>query len=256
MTGLVVVGSEEDLALAGPPAGGAARSRASTTPDDVHAAQADAARGVVLGATGAPALAGSRVIHWLDGAAHAEAPAEGRLIAAAGAGLWRRAPWPVNDALFELAPAPVADQILVVGGAEDRRAAFSRSLGEHGVAARAAGRVTASALAGAATVVVLGGPEAPAPAALMAPLAAGRVLVLAAGESDFGLQAGVDHLLALDDREAVSMAAAAVAQAAAFDLLRSFGRLAAERHRASTAYRDLLTDVRLERHSAGAPAVP
>ena len=42
-----------------------------------------------------------------------------RVIAQAGAGLWRCAPWPVRDELFELAP-PAERNVLVVGDESDR----------------------------------------------------------------------------------------------------------------------------------------
>jgi len=182
-----------------------------------------------------------------------------RVIAQAGAGLWRRAPWPVADALFELAPPSASGRVVVLGRDAESRAGVAR-LEAYGIEATAAEWLTLAALETAAAVLELATPGDPAPAWLMAPLAARRVLLRVGAAPDFGLQAGVDHFAARSFDEAATLASALAADPRAFDLVRAFGALTAERHRASKVLSGLLTDVRLERAAlepgAGRPAAP
>jgi hypothetical protein len=250
------VGRDEDLTLAAP---GGAQSVETISAGAAPPPEGGATVELVVALGWAPAPAGDHaVIRWLDGAAPSSSggaagkppgPATERTIAQGGQGLWRRAPWPVADPLFDM-PAPAAGAgMLVLGGPSQRREQVLSILAERGVPARSADALTPSALASAAAVVLLAAPDEPLPAWLMAPLAAGRVLVLAGRAGDFGLQAGIDHLVAAENDEVAALAEVVATQSRAFQGMRAFARLSAERHRAATVYERLLTDVRLERES-------
>lgn len=222
---LAVTGSEDDLALAGH-AGGAAPAQGELV--------------VALGEVGPEEAA----VRFVAGAAPADAG--GRVIAQAGEAAWRRAPWPVADAVFDL-PAPAEDAgILVVAEPGLQRGDVTGKLAELGVAHREADRVTAEELERAAVVLFPAGNGAPLPAHAMSVLAAGRVLVTAHCEPAFGLLAGIEYLAVSPTLEAARVASAVLRHPQAFAPLRTWGRLAAERHRASVVYPRLALDIRLE----------
>lgn len=201
---------------------------------------------VALGDADVAAVEGVTTIRWLDGTADGADRTADHVIAQAGSGLWRRAPWPVGDAIFSLAPPSAAAPFLVVGRAVARREALVGAMAGRSLPARAAERIDAGRLEAASAVVWLGERDEPVPAGLMAPLAAGRVLIVAGRRADFGLQAGVDHLAALDDDEALALASALAARPDAFAELVFLARLAAEAHRASGVFTRLLTDLDIE----------
>lgn len=224
----------------------------------------DAELVVALGTVAIPGRGADRWVRWLDGAAsEGAAPASpsgglaevaagagdflpDRVIAQAGPGLWRRSPWPVGDDLFELPAPPASAPVLVLGPDEASREAVA-ILEAYGVHATAAPRLTLTALQAAAGVLELAAPGAPAPAWVMAPLAARRVLLRVGAAADLGLQAGIDHVVAAGLGQAATLASALLGEPRAFDSVRAFGALTAERHRASTVLARMLTDVRLER---------
>jgi len=237
---VVLVADEGDAELAGP----ADRLDSSSS----AATQANDALIVVLGvahSTGADVV-------WLDGSAEASessaasASPQARVIAQAGDGLWRRAPWPAADALFDLGPPDAGAGVLVAGGDEQRRDDLRATLTRGGVPVIARERLTIADLRATAVVILPSAPEAPLPARAIAVLAAGRLLVTARCRPAFGLQSGIDHLAAATNGEAARMAGAALRFPRAFSSLRAFARLAAAPHRASLVYRRLLADVALE----------
>jgi hypothetical protein len=230
---LRVLGDPDDLLLAGPPdrdaeAGGAA---------------------VVLGAAQAPA--GVETIRWGqpgEGEGGQSAGGGERRISSEGSGLWLRAPWPAADALFDLLP-PREAAILLSGGGADRRAELAEPLAQRGLAVENQVRLTRRGLEAAACVVLLP-PEGAAgeavPLESMAVLAAERVLLVPRAEVSFGLMAGIDHLQFGQALEAADQAQSVLRHWRAYAGMRAWGRFAAERHRASVAYRNLETDLSLE----------
>ena len=179
-------------------------------------------------------------------------------------GGWRRAPWPVADDLFE-EPEPAANAVVLVAeGGADARAAIVKALGERGIEAQSADRLTREALLGAAVVVLAcgsasggasaaGAPAAGAsapggflPAAGMAVPASGRMLVTVGCSTAFGLLPGIDHLAARDAAEAAALVDVVRAQWDSFASTRRLGRLAAERHRGSLVYERLGVDFELD----------
>jgi hypothetical protein len=164
-----------------------------------------------------------------------------RLIAPAGDGLWRRAPWPAADSLFDLAlPAPDAPALVVDDDAA-RRTEVGRLLEEHGVVARTADRLRLADLGVVGTVVYPS--ENRFPETLPAVAAAGRLAVLRAATPAFGWQDGIDCLVALDANELVVLAQAASLRPPAFDALRRMARLTARDSRASDVYARLAFDI-------------
>jgi hypothetical protein len=161
----------------------------------------------------------------------------GKLIAPSGDGLWRRAPWPVNDALFDLPPAPDSAAVLVVG--DDEIAARVRA---EGAEVAAAPRLTVAALEQAAVVVLAGGDGA-LPAHAFCVLAARRVLVTDATGPTFGLQSGIEFLAARSTDEAVEQANLARLHPRATAPLRTMGVRAAREQRASLVYARLTDDL-------------
>lgn len=162
----------------------------------------------------------------------------GRVVAPAGDGLWRRAPWPARDALLDLELPAVAGRVLVVGApaevAEQLRAA------EADVDERE--RLTVDGLRAADVVVLFGGHGA-LPAHALCVLAARRVLVTDATDVAFGLQNGIEFLLARSADEAVERARMAVRYPDAVAALRVMGARAARDHRASVVYPRLAADL-------------
>ena len=165
-------------------------------------------------------------------------PGSDRVIAPAGEGLWRRMPWPVRDAAFDLEPPSHPGAVLVVG--DD---SVAERLQANGASASSAPRLTLDGLRGAGVVVLLAGHGAlPAPA--MAVLAARRVLVADATDVAFGLQDGIEFLLAGSADHAVERADLARVHAGATRSLLAFGARAARDHRASVVYPRLAADLR------------
>jgi hypothetical protein len=231
-----VLGDDRDLALAGPP-GGVASDPAGPA---VHLGPplGDVPEGDVV---------------WLPGPAPDDRPPGARIIATYGEGLWRRAPWPVHDDLFD-SPRPREPLAVLHGGDEARTAAVSDKLAARGLAAVAAGRLTREAIEDAWAVALLGPadaatPEAPSaalamPAEAPAVLAARRVLVAPRCGVSFGLLPGSDHLAFGTDDDVVQYLDAVLTFPRSFDPFRALGALAAERHRASVVYARLAAELR------------
>ena len=85
----------------------------ATAADASLAGLPTAERGLAVALGDAPAEP-SPALRWLDRPPRPDDPAAERLIAPAGEGLWRLAPWPAADALFEL-PPPVGERAVVTG---------------------------------------------------------------------------------------------------------------------------------------------
>lgn len=197
---------------------------------------------VLLGRAALPAGADpGRCVRLLDGSA-AEAGG-GRLVATAGEGLWRRAPWPVADALLAAPPPPADAGVLVVDphGASE----LTARLAERGVPAERAGRLDRQRLLAAAVVVFAGAAGEPLPAHAPAVLAAGRVLVVPRAEPSFGLLPAVDHLAYDDEVAAAQYADMAFTHSDAFESVRAMGRVAIRAHLASEVYRRWAVDIDL-----------
>jgi hypothetical protein len=171
-----------------------------------------------------------------------DAGAGGRVVAPAGDALWRRAPWPARDALFDLAPAADARAVLVAAAPGAPRDEITDRLRADGIPAEGRDRVTLDALRTAAIVVLLGGHGA-LPAHAPAVLAARRVLVTDATDTTFGLQAGIEFLRAMHPGEAVERANMAALHPRAVAPLRAMGARAARDHRASLVYPRLAADL-------------
>ncbi len=155
----------------------------------------------------------------------------GRVIAAAGEGLWRRAPWPVRDTVFALSPGA---GILVAGDGDG----IVKDLRDRDAPVRAAARLTVAELQRAAVVVLADSLAAGA----FAVLAAGRLLIAPRATPTFGLLAGVDHLAYDSDREAAAYADAAATFPDAFEPVAAMAALTAETQRASAVYGRLATE--------------
>jgi hypothetical protein len=245
---VVVVGDSAERALvtAGARAGGSPVGSAAEWRSD----RADDAAPRLLVALGDAAVSvgdGTEVVRWRAGAPAQPARPGERVIAQGGAGLWRRAPWPVGDDWFATPPPPRVPHFLVLGADAHRREGATRVLSERRLSAEALERFDPARLAAASAVICLSAPGSPIPAWVMAPLAARRVLILAGRRPDFGLQGGVDHLAAVDDEEALNLAAAFAGRPDVFGELAFFARRAAEAHRASAVLERLLFDLALER---------
>lgn len=243
---LSVVAESDDASLAGLPEG-----------VDPPARGGDAA----VIALGAAAAGGpTPAVRWLDREPGEADPPGERLIAPAGGGLWRCAPWPAADALFTLAP-PTGDRCLLVGSPIrelDRSrppAAGAEPTGEETVAERALARgvevdsvdrLDAELLAGAACVILADSPGGALPARAFAVLAAGRLLVTPRLETTFGLEDGLDHLEFGGPDDAVTLVEAYRRVPGAFARIAAWGRLKAGPQRASVAYARLAADLRLD----------
>jgi hypothetical protein len=165
------------------------------------------------------------------------------LIAVRGADVWRRSPWPAADALFGMAPAPDGAPVLVVHADRERRAEIADALRAHELPTLEADRLAVSELEAAGTVLFLD--DEAFPAVAFAACAAGRVVILPNMEPLFGLQEGIDCLVARGDGEVVALVQAVLASPRAFDAVRAMARLAAAPHRASEVYARLALDVSL-----------
>lgn len=200
------------------------------TPDAIALAGPDSARaggGVVVALDDAPAPAATRVARWWRGTPGAAAADV--VLATAGDGLFARSPWPVAAPVFELGEGD--DQVALVIG----DAAVAAALRARGIEVLEAPRLTLESLARAQVVVHGVGAGAALPGDATAVLAAGRVLVTG-GEPSFGLVPGLDHLHVTRPERACDLVEAVLADSAAFEPLRRFARLAAERHRAAVVY--------------------
>ena len=195
---------------------------------------------------------GGRVVHLGAGGEGAdvvwhEGTADGgdrpRVIAQGGARLWRCAPWPVNDELFELA-GPVERNVLVVGEEAHRRQVSER-LDQLDGRLLEADALERRDLEEAAVVVFAQPDGRPLPAPAFAVLATRRILVVQKPSVSFGLLPGVDHLSARTAAGVAQLGAAAILHWDAFATVRAFGRIAAVPHRASTAYARLARDLEL-----------
>jgi len=158
------------------------------------------------------------------------ASGDGRLIAPAGERLWRRAPWPVRDELFELAPAEDPSAVLVVGPP-------TTGAGEY---ATVAPRLTLEVLQAAAVVVL---PGDSFPSLGMCVLAARRVLVTSDTGPAFGLQSGIEFLGVSTPDQAIERANTARLHPRATASLKAMGARAAREHRASLVYPRLTADL-------------
>jgi hypothetical protein len=162
------------------------------------------------------------------------APAgSGRLVAPAGDGLWRRAPWPVRDELFDWEP-PAGASVLVAGPPGATRDEIAAQV----PGAAVADRLSVDALREAAVVVLLADHDA-LPEHAMCVLAARRVLVTGPVDVAFGLQNGIEFLRAADADEAVDRVRMALRHPESLASMQTLGRLAA-RHHAASAVRDRL----------------
>jgi hypothetical protein len=222
--------------------------------------------GEAVTASGAPPLAADLLVALgttdapesdvrLAGDAPPPAPGSARVIATTGAGLWSRAPWPARDELFDLRPPDPAAGVLVVGADPDRDAALLDKLTGRGIPVILRPELTADALAAAATVAfpplpdededryVPGRRQEAVPAVAFAVLAARRFLIAPRADVTFGLLPGTDHLAASTDDDVVQYADTLHAFPAAFASQVAFGRVAAERQRASLVYSRLVSEL-------------
>ena len=244
---VLIAAAAEDAALAG--LSGSFEWGEAAAADAVEPSDGDVV--VRLGRAPAPARAAVE-LDWADD----RPEGDGALAISVGGGpdRWRTTPWPAADALFKLPPPGAAAGVVLAGLSPLRERDLLRQLEEAGVETRAAERLDAEALGGAAAVVLGGAEGRPLPARAMAVLAAGRVLVTARAEPAFGLQPGIEYVAASTGAEAGRLAGVAVRHPEALRPVRALGRLAAERHRASRVYATLLRDLELERLIAPAEA--
>lgn len=207
-----------------------------------------------LGLAGLDGSSGGAIVHlgvgegvnnadvvWHEGSVDAGRGA--RVIAQDGSGLWRRAPWPARDDLYELG-AP-ADRSVLIVGADSERAEIREPLSDT-IEVREADVLKREHLENAAVVLFSRPAGRPLPAPAFAVLATRRILVVREPSVSFGLLAGIDHLSARTAAGAAELAAAAALHWDAFAAVRAFGRIAAEPHRASTVYARIAHDLALE----------
>jgi hypothetical protein len=184
-----------------------------------------------------------------------EIGASGRRVATTGDGLWRRAPWPVNDALFALGEPRPGDGAVVVGGDPAPRADIAGRLAARGLHARERPRLTAADLAEAAMVVYVPTTD-PLPVDAMAVLAARRLLVTGRHEPAFGLRPSLDHLVAVNPDQAVLHVIVGLAHWDAYTAIRAWGALSARCHRASEVLPALAADLAADDDLTRAPVRP
>jgi hypothetical protein len=165
------------------------------------------------------------------------------LIATRCADTWRRSPWPAADALFGMRPAPDDAPVLLVHPDPEGRGQVAELLRSHDLPTLEADRLGLSDLQAAGTVLFLD--SAVFPATAPAVCAAGRMLILPDVQPLFGLQEGIDCLVARGEGEVVELAHAVRASPRAFDAVRAMARLAAAPYRASDVYARLALDVSL-----------
>jgi len=193
---------------------------------------------VLAGSGFQPAGDGEEAAIWFERDASQEA-SDRRVIAPAGEHPWRRAPWPAADALFDLE----ADGrgVLVVG--DDR--GIAKELAGRPLQVSSAPRLDLAQLEKAAVVVLTQETGAALPAEAPAVLAAGRVLVTTPCDPLYGLRPGIDHVSGDGAEEIADLATSATLHWEAFGSMRTYARIAAERHRASRVLSDLMLDVEL-----------
>jgi hypothetical protein len=213
-------------------------------PGDASLAGGHGAGGPVV-ALGDVSAAERPAVRWLD-----RAPRDGdysaeRVIAPAGDGLWRVAPWPAADELFEL-PAPTDGAILVTGAESDLRETIVAGASARGVPVATVEHLDAERLSTATAVVVAESPQGALPARAFAVLAARRLLLVPRLDRTFGLEDGLDHLEFAGPDEAVTLLDAYVRSPTAFARVLAWGRLKAEPRRASAVYARLAADLRLD----------
>jgi hypothetical protein len=173
------------------------------------------------------------------------AEGSGRVVATGDGPAWRHAPWPVHDRLFKLEAADDPASALIVGRDTERRDRVADTVFADGVDARLATDLTLAQLRGAATVVYLLAPDEPFPPKAFAVAAAKRLLLMTPVTPTFGLLEGIDHLASDDDGALARLAGAAARHPEAFEPIRAWGRLAAERQRASIVYARYVADIRM-----------
>lgn len=206
------------------------------SPEDLGLASGEAGGDLVVLLGDAPAPDGADPERCVRLAAHGDE----RLVAPAGSGLWRRAPWPAADDLLAAPPSTSGAPVLVVGAG-----ALAEVLAARGVPAEHADRLDRERLLAASAVLFGGSPGEPLPAHAPAVLAAGRVLIVPRAEPGFGLLPAIDHLAYEDDVAAAQLADAAFTYPDAFESIRALGRIAARAHLASTVYARWAVDVDL-----------
>jgi hypothetical protein len=219
---LTVVATSADAALAGIPDG-----------------QGRTAPGPTIALGHAPADAPD--VRWLDRPWRPDDPVAGRLMAPSGERLWRVAPWPAAEALFELAP-PASDAVLVVGAGERSRSLVKRAR-ERALAVDHVEILHVDTLTAAACVILADAPGGALPARAFSVLAAGRLLMVPQIRTTFGLEDGLDHLQFIDPDEALSLVESYRADPAAFDRVIAWGRRKAQPQRASVVYGRLADDL-------------
>lgn len=185
------------------------------------------------------------LVRWLDRPARPDEHHEELVIGPAGEGLWRRAPWPAADALFDFPPASAAPALLV-GSEAGLGDAVAERAAARGVSMRHAEWLDAATLASAGCVVLAESPGGALPSRAFAVLAAGRLLIAPRLRTTFGLEDTLDHLEFADPDEAVTAAQAFAADPETFGRVVAWGRLKAEQQRASVVYARLAEDLRLQ----------
>jgi len=191
------------------------------------------------------AAAGAPDVRWLDRASRPDDTAGSRVIAPAGDGVWRAAPWPAADALFEL-PERSSGAVAVTGADTGLRDAVASRAGARGLDAEIVERLDADVLARVGVVVIAERPGAALPARAFAALAARRLLLVPRLDRTFGLEDGLDHLQFAGPDEALLLLAAHARNASAFDRVLAWGRLKAEPQRASVVYGRLAAGLRAD----------
>ncbi len=183
-------------------------------------------------------------VRWLAG----PPPAPGALdIAPAGDALWRRAPWPAADHLFDLPQPPPDGPVVLAGGDEVHRGQLEYALGREGLPLVVAERLDREALASAAAVLLLPAPgaEEALPAEAFAVLAARRLLLTPAAPVTFGLLPGIDHLEFKLFNQATHLLVQARTHPAALEPMRVWGAAAARRYRSTEVIARLEADLAL-----------
>jgi len=179
-----------------------------------------------------------------NGAATEVVTTGGRVVATGSGATWRRLPWPVRDAIFDLPRATDPRAVLMVGGDEPDVEVAMAEATRTSALPRHVRELTVDDLAAAASVVFVRRFEEPFPPAAFAAAAAGRLLLMSRMARSFGLLDGIDYL-ASDDAGALGRwAGDAARHPDAFEEIRVWGRLAAERQRASLIYPRLVADLR------------
>jgi len=193
-------------------------------------------------ALGDVAVADPPAVRWLDRPPRSGDAPDQRVIAPSGDGLWRSAPWPAADALFEFGD-DASGTVLLTGGDEGLRAAIAHAASSRGLDVEPIEQLTRDALAGAAVVVIAESPAGALPARAFAVLAARRVLLVPRIERTFGLEDGLDHLEFSGPDEAVTLLEAHARNPGAFARVLTWGRRKAESQRASVLFARLAADL-------------